>query len=49
VGEVLITSMAEIAGDAWRVEHERARVAAYGVVASAMLDGAAAVPTRLAA
>ena len=41
VGEALIASMAEIAGDAWRPEHERAWSAAFGVVAGAMLDGAA--------
>jgi hemoglobin-like flavoprotein len=41
VGAVLIASMAEIAGDAWRPEHERAWSAAFGVVAGAMLDGAA--------
>ena len=49
VGEVLIASMAEIAGDAWRVEYEQAWATSYGVVATAMLDGAAAVDTRLAA
>jgi hemoglobin-like flavoprotein len=49
VGEVLITSMAEVAGDAWRPEYERAWVAAYGVVAGAMLDGAATVEQPLAA
>ena len=49
VGEVLIASMAEIAGDAWRVEYEQAWAMAYGVVAGAMLDGAAAVETPLAA
>jgi methyl-accepting chemotaxis protein len=41
VGAVLIASMAEIAGDAWRPEHERAWSAAFDVVAGAMLDGAA--------
>jgi hemoglobin-like flavoprotein len=41
VGAVLIASMAEIAGDAWRPEHERAWSGAFDVVAGAMLDGAA--------
>jgi hemoglobin-like flavoprotein len=41
VGAVLIASMAEVAGDAWRPEYERAWAAAYDVVARAMLDGAA--------
>jgi nitric oxide dioxygenase len=40
VGAVLIASMAEIAGDAWRPEYERAWAAAFDVVAGAMLDGA---------
>ena len=42
VGEVLIASMAEVAGDAWRDDHERAWGAAFTVVAGVMLDGAAA-------
>jgi hemoglobin-like flavoprotein len=41
VGEVLIGSMAYIAGDAWRPEHGRAWAAAFDLVAGAMLDGAA--------
>jgi len=41
VGEVLIASMAEVAGDAWRPEYERAWGAAFAVVAGAMLEGAA--------
>jgi hemoglobin-like flavoprotein len=49
VGEVLIASMAEIAGDAWRPEYERAWAEAYDVVAGAMLDGAASAETPLAA
>jgi nitric oxide dioxygenase len=40
VGAVRIASMAEIAGDAWRPEYERAWAAAFDVVAGAMLDGA---------
>jgi hemoglobin-like flavoprotein len=49
VGEVLIASMAEVAGDAWRPEYERAWAAAFGVVAGAMLDGAAEAELELAA
>jgi hemoglobin-like flavoprotein len=41
VGGALIASMAEVAGDAWQPEHERAWTAAVDVVAGAMLDGAA--------
>ena len=41
VGEVLIASMAEVAGDAWRAEYQRAWSARLGVVAGAMLEGAA--------
>jgi nitric oxide dioxygenase len=40
VGQVLIASMAEVAGDAWRLEFERAWSAAFDVVAGVMLDGA---------
>jgi methyl-accepting chemotaxis protein len=40
VGAVLIDSMAEVAGEAWRPEYARAWQAAFGVVAGAMLDGA---------
>jgi hemoglobin-like flavoprotein len=40
VGEVLIASMAAVAGDAWRAEHERAWGAAFEVVAGAMMEGA---------
>jgi len=47
VGEVLITSMAEVAGDAWRLEYTRAWAAAYEVVSGAMIEGARSV--RLAA
>ena len=42
VGAVLIAAMAEVAGDAWRPEYEAAWASAYGVVASAMLEGAEA-------
>jgi methyl-accepting chemotaxis protein len=41
VGQVLIGSMSEIAGDAWRPEYEHAWAAAFELVAGAMLDGAA--------
>jgi len=40
VGEVLIASMAEIAGTAWTDEYEQAWSAAFGVVAGAMIEGA---------
>jgi hemoglobin-like flavoprotein len=49
VGQVLIASMAEIAGDAWRAEYEHAWAEAFDIVAGAMLDGAASVQERLAA
>lgn len=42
VGSTLIASMAELAGDAWRREYERAWSDAFDVVAGAMLEGAAA-------
>ena len=41
VGAVLIASMAEVAGDEWRPEYERAWAAAFDIVADAMLEGAA--------
>ena len=41
VGAVLIASMAEVAGDAWRPEYEQAWAAAFNVVAGAMLEGVA--------
>ncbi len=41
VGHVLLASMAQVAGDAWRPEHQRAWAAAFDVVAGAMLAGAA--------
>jgi hemoglobin-like flavoprotein len=49
VGEVLIASMAEVAGDAWRPEYARAWEAAFGVVAGAMLEGAADAALDMAA
>jgi len=45
VGDVLISSMAEIAGEAWTVEYELAWTEAFAVVAGAMLDGANSVET----
>jgi methyl-accepting chemotaxis protein len=48
VGEMLILSMAEVAGAAWRPEYERAWSAAFDVVASVMIEGAEGVQ-RLAA
>ena len=42
VGATLIASMAELAGDAWRPEYERAWSDAFDIVAGAMLEGAAA-------
>ena len=42
VGEVLIASMAEVAGDAWTSEYEQAWTEAFTIVAGAMLEGAEA-------
>jgi hemoglobin-like flavoprotein len=49
VGEVLIASMAELAGDAWRPEYAQAWAAAFEIVAGAMLDGASDATLRDAA
>jgi hemoglobin-like flavoprotein len=49
VGAVLIASMAEIAGEAWRPEYERAWGAAFEVVARAMIEGAEAATLEAAA
>jgi len=49
VGHVLIASMAEVAGDAWRPEYATAWSAAFDVVAGAMIDGAADPDLGLAA
>jgi methyl-accepting chemotaxis protein len=49
VGEVLIASMAEVAGAAWRPEYERAWAAAFGVVAGVMSEGAVAAELDAAA
>lgn len=40
VGEILIASMAEIAGSAWTPEYAQAWGEAFGIVAAAMLEGA---------
>ena len=49
VGQVLIASMAEIAGEAWRPEFQSTWAAAYDVLAGAMLDGAASAQLDTAA
>src|SRR4051794_7827107 len=49
VGQVLIASMAEVAGAAWCPRYEWAWCTAFDVVASTMLEGAAAEELRLAA
>ena len=49
VGAVLIASMEEVAGDAWRTEFTSAWVQAYQVVADRMRFGAASVRPRRAA
>jgi hemoglobin-like flavoprotein len=49
VGEVLIASLAEVAGDAWRPEHELAWAAAFAVLADAMISGAAEAEMDIAA
>jgi hemoglobin-like flavoprotein len=41
VGQVLIGSMADVAGDAWRPEYGQAWAAAFDLVAGVMLEGAA--------
>ena len=49
VGEVLIASMAEVAGPAWSTRYEQAWAAAFGLVAGAMLEGAEAEEAAQAA
>jgi hemoglobin-like flavoprotein len=49
VGSILITSMEAIAGDAWQPRYARAWGDALGVVAGAMLEGAADAELRKAA
>jgi hemoglobin-like flavoprotein len=46
---VLIASMAEVAGEAWRPDYDRAWAAAFELIAGVMLDGAASVERDLAA
>ena len=49
VGEVLIASLAAVAGEAWTPEYEESWSDAYDVVAATMLAGACEVSTPLAA
>jgi hemoglobin-like flavoprotein len=49
VGEVLIASMAQVAGDAWRADYDRAWGAAFQLVTTVMLEGAATAEPDLAA
>ena len=49
VGEVLIASLAEVAGEAWRPEHQLAWAAAFAVIADVMLSGARDAELDLAA
>jgi nitric oxide dioxygenase len=49
VGGVLIGSMEQIAGEAWRPEHSAAWCEAFAVVAGAMIEGAEAVMVEAAA
>ena len=48
VGEVLIASLAEVAGQAWRPEHQLAWAAAFAVIADVMLSGAAEAEMNVA-
>ena len=48
VAEVMLASMAEIAGDAWTADVEAAWAGALGLVATAMLEGAAEAQARAA-
>jgi hemoglobin-like flavoprotein len=49
VAEVLIASMAAVAGPAWTPEYEQAWGDALGVVAAVMIEGAEAVELDAAA
>jgi hemoglobin-like flavoprotein len=49
VGEVLIASMAEVAGPAWQPQYQRAWAAAFAVVAGVMCEGAAEAERDIAA
>ncbi len=40
-GAALLAAMADVGGEHWTIEYERAWTSAFGVVAGAMLDGAA--------
>jgi hemoglobin-like flavoprotein len=48
VGQVLIGAMAEVAGDGWDLRYSRAWGEAFGVVAGAMMAGAAAAEAEFA-
>jgi len=49
VGEVLLASMAEIAGPAWSPEYERTWTEAFAIVAGTMLEGAQCAKLETAA
>ena len=49
VGGVLIASMEEIAGEAWRPEYGRAWCQAFAIVAGAMVEGAESAALEAAA
>ena len=49
VAEVLIASMAAVAGDAWKSDYESAWAGALGLVASVMIEGAEAAALDAAA
>jgi hemoglobin-like flavoprotein len=49
VGSALIWAMAEVAGEAWEPRYEEAWSAAFGVLAEAMLQGAAEADLAVAA
>jgi hemoglobin-like flavoprotein len=49
VGEILIASMAEIAGSAWTPEYAEAWNEAFAIVAAAMLEGAESAQLEAAA
>jgi hemoglobin-like flavoprotein len=49
VGEVLIASMADVAGPAWTDRYEQAWDAAFAIVAGAMIEGAEAAALAEAA
>jgi hemoglobin-like flavoprotein len=49
VGDVLIGAMATVAGEAWEPRFEAAWTEAFGVVAGAMMEGAAEVQFAVAA